>query len=248
MYCELIKLFENQKQTLLNICRQLITNIRLIISNNNQDDKIMTNNLYNDELFYILENINEIKYETNDLISKYIEQINKYYNIYLELCNMTITEESIKINETLIQSKGYIKIAIEKMDEDEYYALLPCHLDWSSNNIELDELSDKINETRRELYDLLSKTEDAIQIRKINRKIKNLYIKERIFIKYGDMPQNKKDIYDACIEKECIDKIDKKRFTKLTTKMQISPRVTQYFTKYKDSVDEIFTDSNRITI
>lgn len=258
IFCELTKLLENQKKTLLNICRKLITNIRSKISNNNQDDKynsphvgiygnnvtykFMTNNLYNDELFDILEYINEIKYKSNDLIFKYIEKINKYYSIYLELNNITITEEPIKINENLIHSKGYIKIKIDKMDEDEYYALIPCHLDWSSNNVELDNLSEEINKIRKELYELLSNTDDEDEIRQINRKIRNLYIKERLFIKYGDMPQNKKNIYDACIEKECIDIIDKQRFTKIPTKMQIDPRVTHYFTRYKESIDEIFTD------
>ena len=60
------------------------------------------------------------------------------------------------------------------------------------------------------------------------------------------MPQNKKDIYDACIEKECIDKIDKKRFTKIATKLQISPRVAQYFKDVKNNINEIFLDSNLI--
>lgn len=223
------------KNLSLEKCKNFIINIRLLIHNNlNNNDKyifkLLTNNLNNnDELYYILDNINNSK-------------INKYYNIYLELNNINIKEEKLKINEHELLNKGYIKIDI---NIDESYALLPCHFDWSSNNIKLDNLSYEINNEKKKLYKQLNEETNIDKIKEINQKIKILYIKEKLSIKYGDMPQNKKDIYDACIEKECIDKIDKKRFTKFGSEMQIIPRVKQYFS---ENISEIFTDSNFIKL
>ena len=253
MYCNLTKLLENQKQTSLNICRQFITNIRSVIKKNyNQEqfdklitneffNKFMINELYNNhELYYILDNINDIRdFISYNLISKCIKKIDKYYNIYLELNNITITQESLKISNDETIDKGYIKINIDKTDKEgnyknEVYALLPCHFDWSSNNIELDKLSDNINIEKKKLHNELILTTDNEEIIEINKKIRKLYFKERLYIKYGDMSQNKKDIYDACIDKECIDKIDKNRFTKIATKLQIAPRLQQYFKDFKD--------------
>jgi hypothetical protein len=217
------------KNASLEKCKNFIINIRSLIHNNLNHDKhifkLLTNNLNNnDELYYILDNISDIK----------------YYNIYLELNNIHIKEEKLKINEHEQLNKGYIKIDVNM---DESYALLPCHFDWSSNNIKLDELSYEINNEKKKLYEQLN--ED--NMKEINQKIKMLYIKEKLSIKYGDMPQNKKDIYDACIDKECIDKIDKKRFTKFGSEMQIIPRVKQYFSEDKE-IDEIFIDSNFIKL
>jgi hypothetical protein len=252
MYCNLTKLLENQKQTSLNICRKFIINIRSVIKKNydqEQFDKLITNEFFNkfminelynnNELYYILDNINDIRdFISYNLISKCIKKIDKYYSIYLELNNITITQESLKVNNDETIDKGYIKINIDKTDEEgnyenEVYALLPCHFDWSSNNIELDELSDNINIEKKNLYNELILTTDKNKIIEINKKIRTLYFKERLYIKYGDMPSTKKDIYDACIDKECIDKIDKNRFTKIATKLQISTRVQQYFKDFK---------------
>ena len=244
IFYKLNELLEKQKRTALNICKEFITNIRSIIYFNKYsiDNKFINNDLNNDDdLYYILDNINDIHIYINDnLISKCIKKINKYYTIYLELSNIKISKEKL-INDD--DEKPYIKIYI---NDDEVYALLPCHFDWASNNLELDKLSYEITKLRKKLYDELSKTEDKNKIIKINKIIKRIYFKERLYIKYGDMPQNKKDIYDACIEKECIDKIDKKRFTKIATKLQISPRVAQYFKDVKNNINEIFLDSNLI--
>jgi hypothetical protein len=179
----------------------------------------------NTESYYNLLNNTYVKLK---LESKHITDNQPNSNI-IEIINDSIINEEEKQKLIQYNDLSYILYKIKKHrnnirnnkfiefeSKDKTYGLFQCHFDWLSNSNRFDKNEEKKKElktilnnykTEIDFYNKSSYNNEELQnIQKIEDDIRNLYLRERLYIKDGDMSDKKKEELkkdQVCIDDLC---------------------------------------------
>lgn len=141
---------------------------------------------------------------------------------------------------------------IEFESEDKKYGLFQCHFDWLSNSNRFNKNEEIKKQLKKELNDYKTEinfynkasysTEELQKIQELEDNIRKLYLRERLYIKDGDMSDKKKE--ELKKDQVCIDDL-------CTLRTDIIRDVSSYFNRYSPSpinneLNRLFYDNSGI--